>query len=180
MKKLLKFFALCCALVLPACIFGGCNRIEAVGEFITLREAYNSGYVTRDDIMEMCYHRLGAVYELPEGLTLDDIESTDRDNWVEVDYTPRNAELAPLDELTEQDIKNSYYSLNREGFETGGQKYGPEVLELQFFGQFNGYYILRIRADIWGYSEAQYVADYDGVVFYELTSPAFEVFYYYN
>ena len=181
MKKLLRLFALCCALALPAWLFGGCaEEIVAVGEFITLREAYNSGYVTRDDIMEMCYHRLGAVYELPEGLTLDDIESTDRDNWVEVDYTPRSAELAPLDELTEQDIKNSYYSLNREGFETGGQKYGPEVLELQFFGQFNGYYILRIRADIWGYSEAQYVADYDGVVFYELTSPAFEVFYYYN
>lgn len=115
---------------------------------------------------------------LPEGLT--DFEADDRDNWVEVDYTPRSAELAPLDELTEQDIKNSYYSLNREGFETGGQKYGPEVLELHFFGQFNGYYILRIRADIWGYSEAQYVADYDGIVFYELTSPALEVFYYYN
>ena len=91
MKKLLRLFALCCALALPAWLFGGCaEEIVAVGEYITLREAYNSGYVTRDDIMEMCYHRLGAVYELPEGLTLDDIESTDWENWVEVDYTPRN------------------------------------------------------------------------------------------
>lgn len=178
MKKLLRLLALCCALVLPACLFGGCaEEIVSVGEFITLREAYNSGYVTRDDIMEMCYHRLGAVYELPEGLT--DFEADDPDNWVEVDYTPRNAELAPLDEQTEQDIKNSFYALHRDEDKNAGEEYPPESIDLQYFGLFNGYYILRIRVE-GDYAEARYVADYDGIVFYELTSPALEVFYYYN
>ncbi len=180
MKKLLRLFALCCALALPAWLFGGCaEEIVAVGEFITLREAYNSGYVTRDDIMEMCYHRLGAVYELPEGLTLDDIESTDRDNWVEVDYTPRNAELAPLDEQTEQDIKNSYYALNREGFTVLGQQYGPDSLDVKYYGQFNGCYIVKIYGETFGYPDVIYTVDYDGIVFMENNTEC-SVFIYYK
>ena len=153
----------------------GGENIEAVGEFMTLREAYNSGYITKDDIMEMSYYSLGAVYKIPEGLTGTDAFNSD--NWEKIDYIPRTQELVPLDEQTERDIKNSYFALNSNEFEAEGKNYDPDILYLTYYGQSNGYYIVKIKSDILNYPGAGFIDDYDGIVFYEFY-PTRQVFYY--
>lgn len=169
-----KFVALVFACIMAACLFGGCaeQQPEAVGDFMTLRAAYDDGLITRDDIMELRYHAEGAVYELPEG-------QTEPDSWVRVDYTPREEQLAPLDVQTAQDIKSSYYALHPERFLSEGQTYGTEILDLKYYGQVNGYYMITLEAAIWPVGDGMWTENYDGIVWWQ--GPAeLQVFSYYE
>ena len=85
--------------VLVGC--GGSN-----GELYTLQEAYANGWLTKDDIMEVCYERFGEVW-LRENL--------DSDSWVRYEYVPKHTRQE-LDKSVENDIKKAYYSIHKSEF----------------------------------------------------------------
>ena len=85
--------------VLVGC--GGSN-----GELYTLQEAYANGWLTKDDMMEVCYERFGEVW-LRENL--------DSDSWVRYEYVPKHTRQE-LDKSVENDIKKAYYSIHKSEF----------------------------------------------------------------
>lgn len=71
----------------------GCDGSN--GGFYTLQEAYANGWLTKDDVMEVCYYRFGEVW-LGENL--------DSDSWVRFEYDPKHTRQE-LDQSVENDIK---------------------------------------------------------------------------
>lgn len=54
-----KVFILCLSAVIAACVFCGCNRGVVEGEFYTLKEAYEAGLLTREDLQTIALYYNG-------------------------------------------------------------------------------------------------------------------------
>ena len=80
----------------------------------------------------------------------------------------------------ERDIKNTYFLEFPAGFcdgPTGEVKYGTEIIELSYFGCYDGSYVVRVDSDHWGYGAA-IIAFYVGGVYFHYTGPEYLVFRY--
>ncbi len=139
--------------------------VQITGAFMTLQDSYDKGLLSRDDIMEICYHAFGKVYEVPEGTE----DFYDRSCWVQVDYTPVNGTIPELNAQIEEDIQNSYSAIYSYDY--------PEKIEVSYYGQYNNLYIVRLDSEDWSYEDGFSAVNFDGIVWQE-TSPAFSVFYY--
>lgn len=118
------------------------RRKEAESGFYTLEEAYDSGYLLRDDLMHIAYFRSGEVYTLPE--RSDDYSAAKKLNFVPA------TEPGEPDEDIENEIKRAYYALHTESFE--GNPYSDELLEINFYGQYGNLYAVTIESPLWNYT----------------------------
>ena len=111
------------------------------GELYTLQEAYANGWLTKDDIMEVCYERFGEVW-LGENL--------DSDSWVRYEYVPKHTRQE-LDKSVENDIKKAYYSTHKSEFfdKDGNELGGVEDLSVQYFGTYNDSYVIVMKCSLW-------------------------------
>ena len=129
-----KVFALLVTSLIALCALCGCGGTEyPSGSFYTMEEAYENGWITKEDIMEACYRRFGYVVEVTD----EDIDAT----GVEVDYTSPYPDPV-LDEQTEKAIIHAYY------VKYNGQKYGhseSEDYSLTFYGEFHDSYVLLVK-----------------------------------
>lgn len=118
----------------------GCTP-NAVGTFYTIEEAYENGWLTRNDLMEVCYHRFGEVWIG---------ESSDSNTWIKYEYNPQNM-LSPLEMTVENDIKETYYSLHKSEFfdQDGNSLGGIDDLSVQYYGTYNNSYVIVIECSIW-------------------------------
>ena len=169
-------------IIIALCTFCGCTTqkeaeqkepvqeetgVQATGAFMTLQDAYDKSLLSRDDIMEICYHAFGKVYEVPEGTE----DYYDRSRWVQVDYTPVNGTIPELDAQIEEDIQKSYSAIYSYDY--------PEKIEVSYYGQYNNLYVVRLDSEDWSYGDGFGTVNFDGIVWYE-SAPNFEVFYYFE
>ncbi len=110
----------------------GCGGTEyPSGSFYTMEEAYENGWITKEDIMEVCYRRFGSVYEC---------SAENPEESVEVDYTSPYPDPV-LDRKTEKAIIHADYVRGN------GQEHGISESDytLTFYGEFDGSYIVLMR-----------------------------------
>ncbi len=94
MKKLLAILLTIISVVGIACAFGGCgNEDEQTGVFYTVTEAYERGYLTREQVMSIAYYHNGGTEHNEEIMG---------DDYKPFPPTKPNAE-------TEKAIKKTYY-----------------------------------------------------------------------
>lgn len=141
--KLLIGVLLTAALVFSAGLgtLVGCADGGIDGKFYTLQEAYANNWLTKDDIMEVCYYRFGEVW-LGENLNSD--------SWVKYEYEPQNT-LQELDKSVENNIKNAYYSTHKSDFldKEGNSLGGIGNLTVQYFGTYNDFCVIIMECSLW-------------------------------
>ena len=130
---------LLCAGALSGCD-NGKEQIEE-GTFYSLEEAYDAGWLTKDNIMEVCYYRFGEVW-LGEDLNSD--------SWVKYEYEPKNQQQG-LDKSVENNIKNAYYSIHKSDFfdKEGNSLGGIDNLSVQYFGTYNNFCVIIMKCSLW-------------------------------
>lgn len=135
----------------------GCNK--DVGTFYSLDEAYENGWLTKDDLMEICYYRFGEVYIG---------ESTDSDTWVRYEYNSQNT-LSELDKTVENNIKEAYYSLHKSDFfdRDGKSLGGIDNLSVQYCGMYNNSYVVVIECSLWDTGDDATPRHLSGVAWWE-------------
>ena len=142
-----KVFALLVTSLIVLCALCGCGGTEyPSGSFYTMEEAYEIGWITKEDIMEACYRRFGYVVEVTD----EDIDAP----GVEVDYTSPYPDPV-LDEQTEKAIIHAFHN------EIRGPEHGYSEntdYEVYFYGEFHGSYVVLMRC---------LLADDDGAIWEE-------------
>ena len=158
------------------------KRPVPTSSFYTLRNAYNSGLLTRSDIEHMAYFRFGEVIEIFDHSL---IEGTVGYKWIRelswpesewttirrVDFTPQMSPpvaVADLDPQTVSRIKEAYSNWLRErdpwidkeiqlAIESGslpeGSTFKDTLSIIDFFGIYNGFYTVRMTTSRWGYGD---------------------------
>ena len=135
MKKILSLFL--CFITLFFC--AGCGKKEEKYADYSLKEAYEQGFLTDDDLMHISYFLYGEVKRIDE-----------QGNAQTVEFTP-SRELSALSKKQETAMKKSYRSNHLDDFviDLGNgttKNYGIEIIEfITFLGNYNGYYVVEIQ-----------------------------------
>lgn len=127
-----KFFITLAALFIGAFALCSCATEKADsdnGEFYTLQEAYESNFITVNDLMHISYFKNGEVYKVEPGGDFNDSS-----NWEKVEFVPEK-NLTLLDNETENAIKTAFYNKHIEYFKDGKDniRYGKDILKIKFF-----------------------------------------------
>lgn len=137
MKKILSLFL--CFITLFFC--AGCGKKEEKYADYSLKEAYEQGFLTDDDLMHISYFLYGEVKRIDE-----------QGNAQTVEFTP-SRELSALSKKQETAMKKSYRSNHLDDFviDLGNgttKNYGIEIIELgNFLGNYNGYYVVEVKVE---------------------------------
>ena len=137
MKKFLVTLLTC---ILALGMLCGCGELPS-GQFYTMEEAYENGWITREDIMEVCYRSFGEVKELTIPQEQAENFGFDEEDVQIVDYVSPYPEPV-LDKKTEKAIIHAYY------IETNGAEHGyseSKNYTFVFYGKFNDFYIVNVR-----------------------------------
>ena len=155
---ILALAALCMGM-LSGCDNGKDNLEIGDGPFYTLEQAYETGWLTKDDIMEVCYYRFGVVW-LGENL--------DSDSWVRCEYDPKHTRQK-LDKSVENNIKKTYYSIHKsEFFNKDGDKLGGiEDLSVQYFGTYIDSHVIVMKCSLWDIGQVATPTLLAGVAWWE-------------
>lgn len=158
MRKVINILCAVMAIVLFCCGVAGCAP-RSEGIFYTLEEAYEVGWLTRDDLMEICYNRFGEVWI---GESLDDT------TWIKYEYEPKDTP-SELDRSIENDIKETYYSLHKSDFfdREGNPLGGTECLTVRYFGMYNDSYVVVVECSLWDVGQAATPMLLAGVAWWE-------------
>ena len=124
----------------------GCkpDRSEIEEGIYSFREGYEIGLLTREDVMHVSYFMNGRVYEGKE--------NSSRETWEEIDFTPTQEER----ELTAEEefaIKDRCYQESDGYYEEYGyvtQEETMEAMEILFYGEYEGAYVVDCGIDIPG------------------------------
>jgi hypothetical protein len=150
MKKLFysKFIiSIVCMIICITFLFGACGKSDVQthsednGQLYTIDSAYESGWLTKDDLMDICYYAYKNVWTG---------EDKDSSTWVKVDYTP-SRKLDSLDSKVETSIKECYYNLNKSKFidKDGKSLGGIEKLTVKYYGTYNDCVAVSIDCSLW-------------------------------
>ena len=107
------------------------------GAFYSLQEAYEKGFLTREDLRHIAYFKDGKLEEL-RGETI-----------VSVEFTPKTPKPM-LDEKTEEYLKRAYYQKNEKLFKSI-EKYGYSISDIIFtiyLGKYNDCYVVEMKSPI--------------------------------
>lgn len=141
------------------------------GVFYRITEAHEKGYLTANDLMCISYYRYEAVW-------LTNGDPFDQNTWNKIDFCPQQT-CPSLDIKVENDVKTLFYQSNKEMFfDQEGNRLGDENdLSIDFYGYYNGSYVVEITGSLWGYGTAVEYLALDNVVV-SCTNPYFFVFRY--
>ncbi len=152
----------CCMLLVVVLfsLLSACNNSQS--KLYSLNEAYDLGWITQDNIMEVCYNRFGEVWIG---------EDENYDTWVKIEYTPNNS-IINLDKKEEEAIKETYYKLNKSKFfdKQGNSIGGINDIFVNFFGVYNNAYIVTITCSLWDLGTAVTPKVLAGVAWWESDS----------
>ena len=129
MRKFVKRFTL---IVMAACMvftgltFAGCVEETLAGEFYTLQEAYDNGWLTQEDLLSIAYHYNHG--------------REDNEELMGEDYVPQPKTPETLSKQTEKSIKQTELDKYNNGREPGSEYYGTldQVYILGYYGTYNG------------------------------------------
>jgi len=111
------------------------NMLER-GVYYSLTDAYEYGFLTRENIMSIAYYDSGKVSEQKE------------DKIVDLDFIPEMS-IPELDEEIEYSLKVAYYKNNRDEFISEGYSSEASAVKqikiTQFFGCYNGSYVVKME-----------------------------------
>ncbi|MCL2410542.1 MAG: hypothetical protein FWC97_02755 [Treponema sp.] len=182
MKK--KLFLTAVILLFVGLFLIACNGDKEVnvsrGTFYSLQEAYDNGFINRDDIKHISYFATGLVVEVLDGYE-DEWEmewGIPESYWTKIrriDFTPQkpNPSLTNISPQVIASMKSAFYTANKElmdislqqGINDGWIPKGTTATDtisiMDFFGEYNGSYAVRITSNLWGYG---------GVAVYQLVS----------
>jgi len=150
------------------------------GTFYSLQEAYDGGFITRDDIKHISWFATGRVVEVLDATGNEwEMELHQPENyWTKIrkiDFTPQNPNpfLTNISPKVISDMKLAFFAVNKElmdislqqEIERGDIRRGTTALDTisinAFYGEYNGSYAVRITSSLWGYG---------GVAIYQLVS----------
>lgn len=123
---------------------------ESVGMFYTLPEVYDNGFLDISAIMHISYYLTGSVHEESGNV---------------IDFVPEKT-LSKLPKKTEDDIKTAYFKIYPKAFQDGegNYRYGKEILNVTYFGEYNNYYVVIVDSDLWNYGAAVIDINIGGIV----------------
>ena len=141
MKKIISIFTMFLAgIMISSCVFTltSCGEkngdTEIKGEFYSLKDVYENGEITRQDLLSIVYYANGGIIESNKNQYPEDFVST-----------PKNPE--ELDANTERIIKNTYkYLLKKEN----EKYYSDVIIEARYYGTYNDYICVGIKIEIPG------------------------------
>ena len=141
--------------------FFGCNPVK--GEICEIWVAYEQGWITKEDVMNILYLRYGKV-EI---------------NGEEVEFTP-TAEYNELSDRQQLDIKKAWFSYNAVGDKKVDNEHIKDAKNMSFplfmpYGYYHGCYAVQ---DVFPYYYAawEHIVETDGFAF--TSSPPIMIFRY--
>ena len=135
------------AAALLCCGMAGCAP-QATGAFYTLEEAYEAGFLTREDLMSIAYYHQGSEDET---------------------FSPIPLCPETLGKETERGIKETHLASIREEFPTADL---DDVHILEYYGTYGDCVAVHVRDDYRVIDVLEIPqAEIGGVVFYHLTVP---------
>lgn len=148
----MKRIIIMCFMLVIAFVLVGCNNVKKVGNFYTLREAYDKGLLLKEDLENIAYY-------------YNELEISD------FNPIPKNPDV--IDKETEKIIKKMYLEkiLNNKNISVN-------VVNLyNYYGTYNGNIALSITDDYYVYDylcQDEYIID--GVVFYNFHETYIRIF----
>ena len=147
MKKLLSVLL---ALISATCIafaFGGCGKgdIEA-GTFYTVTEAYENGWLTREEVMSIAYYHNGG--------------NRYNEDIMDENYTPLPKTPKVLSKKTENSIKQTHLNRHYQG-EDYAELSGVRID--MYYGTYNGCVAVFISDEYSGTTGAEWVEEVAGI-----------------
>ena len=121
------------------------------GTFYSLEEAYDLGYINKNDLMHIVYYYRRTVYVVADN-------STNSLNWIELDFIPEK-ELGSIKSEKELAIKSSFIYHNERWFANMNYEEAMQSLTFKFLGEYDGYYAVKIDAGDYGEVEEEKVID---------------------
>ena len=138
------------------------NQLCALsGGFYSVEEVYKNGWITREDLMRLCYYQNGGVLYA----RVENGSNLGSDGSIKVmDYEP-NFELGELDEETERKIRCAYaYKFRGSMHEDVWTGKASEVTITSYFGTYNNCSAVKISVG-WMRPGYEYYEEIDGLVF---------------
>ena len=167
-NRYIKILSIVLCVLCLICAFAGCNNSgnkgkgepngevteppisEMKGEFCTLQEAYDNGFLTDNDIMHISYFMGGTVYKIKESAN-----AQGEQEWEEIDFEPQK-QLSKLPETIENQLKTNFYSNNPYWFKNvKGEEIGnADDVRLTSYGKYGDAYVVGIEFTFMGYGNA--------------------------
>ena len=138
---------------------------KVAGNFCSLEESYEKGFLTRDDILHIAYYSM---------ITLG-YDKIPNDNFSEEvkNFKPTELTMPQLSEQERATIIEAYY---RHDPKLYAVKDDYEVKVLFYYGQYDGVYAVSMWTDFYGYGDMPHVHyNIDGIKFIS-SSPGISVF----
>ena len=110
------------------------------GEFYTLQEAYDSGYLTREDLLSIAYYHNGGI--------------TENEELISHDFTPKQKNSEGISELIKNSIINLYKTTYLSDLKDVSNK---DIIIDQYYGTYNATVALQISDQFSGIPGIVYV-----------------------
>ena len=137
-----------CAGVFAGCDVGSDNFGKISGAFYTVEEAYEAGYLTREDLMSIAYyHNGGREYN---------------ENCMPESYQPAPMQPEEIDTATANAIKDEYIEEFRPDYEATRE----DVFIDHYYGCYNQAFAVIISDNFSGFPGVIDFVEIDGVTFY--------------
>lgn len=141
-------------------LLNGCNNeLVSNGDFYTIEESYEYGWLNQEDIKVICYNKYGEVFTGEK----DNVES-----WVKIDYSTSKNDYT-VDSKTEEKIKQLYLSKNREYFYDDNDDiiFDINSVEIRCFLIKSDVYVVSIYNPFWNHGDVVYPHSVAGVAWFE-------------
>ena len=137
-----------CAGVFAGCDVGSDNFGKISGAFYTVEEAYEAGYLTREDLMSIAYyHNGGREYN---------------ENCMPESYQPAPMQPEEIDTATANAIKDEYIEEFRPDYEATRE----DIFIDHYYGCYNGAFAVIISDNFSDFPGVIDFVEIDGVTFY--------------
>lgn len=147
MKKFLAILLLPLCCLLCACGTASADNLGITGEFYTVTEAYEKGYITRDDVMSIAYYHNGG--------------RAGNESVMSEDYAPQSKTPEIPDAATDKAIKTSFYT--SELWDSYKDYYSYEDITYGYFGTYGRALAIRIGVKGEAVNDSVYLQEIDGI-----------------
>ena len=151
MKNIKKIFVIAMAFLMGFSLFGGCkNGGDFCGDFLWLDQAYEQGWISRDDLRNISFN-----YNTKNYTGVVDYGA---------DFSPTWTPLEPLSDKTKSAIKEAYCRKH----EIPKYLYVEIAVLSEYYGVFSDCYIVDITTTCLVGGDPVYYEEYDidGIMFY--------------
>lgn len=148
MKKLLSFLLVPVCLLLCAVGCGKNDEKTEEGNFYTVTEAYEKGYLTREQVMSIAYYHNGG--------------RSQNEEIMSEDYQPLPQTPKKPSEETDKFIKNSFY--NSEYWNQYSDSCTKEDIFYTYYGTYDKAIVLKIGAGIEAVGDVVWEENVDGII----------------